>query len=65
MAGKDIVHNAYNDSAIAAYTREHNMWTGGARIFDDVGKSKWEEREEYWSLGLGPAGKMQGGGPDG
>lgn len=65
MAGKDTEHCAYDAPAGAAYARQRDLRTGGTRVFIDLDESWRGEREKCWSLGLGSAGKMQGGWADG
>lgn len=65
MAWKDTEYSTYNGPSGAAYTGERDLWTGGARIFVDLSESERKERDEYWDVVMGFAGKMQGGGADG
>ena len=65
MAIKHIEYSAYNDIIGTAHARERGMRTWGSRVFVDPSKSEREKGQEYRSLDLGFAGKMQGGRADG
>ena len=65
MAWTGTEVSTYNGPSGAAYTRERDLWTGGTRVFVDLGEPEREEREEYRGLDMGLAGKMQRGRADG